>query len=592
MTLQELNDKTLVELKQLAKDHQWKVPSGLNKSGVVDFLYQCFQQQETKPATQLSMPVDAPAPAPSAAHHASAQPPRAAASDSPPIRYNAKPAYQAPAASYQGRSNWGTKVAPQPRPVPVGIPQEQPVRPAGYVPRFGPGSSAPREPQRPLRAQETPAMDRLLIKRDATAAEEDDSILFAGVTPVAEEPEAVSAPYRYADPVEESQESPLDADGAAVPLQAGSGMLEVSADGHGFLRNPDTMQMSSKDIYISSFLIRKLGLRPGDVVAGQVRPPREGDRVGAMQVVDTVNGLTREQWSARPIFEEMTPEYPKRRIQLDPGVRARYNDVRLVDLIAPIGFGQRGMILAPEGTGKTELIQNLANVIHRNHPKAVVLMLLIEENPEDVTMFRQVVKCPVYASTFDQPPEYSLRLCDMVMERAKRLVEMGRDVVVVMDSLIRLAKIIPSANASRPFAGAVNPSSLFRAKKAFGNARCMKEGGTLTLIGVMDVDEKNRVNASIQEEFKGTANMEIHLSAEVASAGIFPAIDLHQSGTKHADALLNEAQRKGLVAIRDILGNTASVTAIPPLLDMMDKTESNEAFLEKVTQWAAMMKKS
>lgn len=509
------------------------------------------------------------------------------------LRYNAKPAYQAPAASYQAKANWGAKASMPAKPTPVGIPPEQPARPAGYVPRFGPGSSAQRKPAPAIqRPQDLPLANWPAVRAEHPAVEQDDSAMFAAVTPVEDEPELAAESEIFSQVPEEVRDVPMDQEQEtnAALFQEGSGMLELSAEGHGFLRNPETMQMSSKDLYISSFLIRKLGLRQGDVVAGRVRPPREGDRVGAMQVVETVNGVPREKWSTRPIFDEMTPEYPKRRIQLDPGVRRRYNDMRLVDLIAPLGFGQRGMITAPENTGKTQLIQDLANVIYRNHPKAVVLVLLIDENPEDVTLFRQEVKCPVFASTFDQPPENSLRLCDMVMERARRLVETGQDVVVVMDSLTRLAKIVPSSNMNRPFAGAVNPSSLFRAKKAFGSARCMKEGGTLTIIGTMEVEEGNRVNASIQEEFRGTANMEITLSRQVADAGILPAIDLHASFTKHGDALLTDGQRKGLEAVRDILGNTDSAAAIPPLLDMMDKAESNDAFLEKVTQWSAMMK--
>ena len=265
--------------------------------------------------------------------------------------------------------------------------------------------------------------------------------------------------------------------------------------------------------------------------------------------------------------------------------------MRLVDLIAPIGFGQRGLLLCPPGSGKTELMKHFASVICRNYPDIDVLMLLIDVNPEDMTLMRDSVPCPVLASSFDQPPEAHLRLSEIVLERAMRLVEQKKDVVLLVDSLTRLAKVYTTAAAQqgRSLPGMINPASLFRAKRMFGAARACKEGGSLTVIAAMDIMTGSKVDDSVVEEFRGTANMELMLDSNVARAGVFPALNLENSYTKNADLLISDQQKEGLNLSRSMLGNTSSAVAIPQLLSMMEKTANNEMLLLKMKDWFALM---
>lgn len=380
---------------------------------------------------------------------------------------------------------------------------------------------------------------------------------------------------------------------SASDCPEGKGVLEMHPDGYGFLRSKSFLP-SAKDIYISMAQIRRFGLRTGDYVEGKTRPQRDCDKFAAMLYITTVNGMPVEETVDRPLYDELTPVYPTRRIDLDCHDGEKIDTMRLVDLMAPLGFGQRALVLCPPNTGKKELLEDFANVIHKNHSDAEVLVLLIDENPEDVTIFRDAVACQVIASTFDQPPESHLRLTDLVLERAERLVEQGKDVVLIVDSLTRLAKTYTTtaAQQGRSVPGMVNPTSLFRAKKLFGAARCMKEGGSLTVIGTMNVETESRVDDTIVEEFRGTANMVLVLDQAVAKAGVKPAFNLQQCGTKKAEALLTKEQAEGIALTRQILGSTPSATAIPQLLSMMDKVDSNATFLTRIKDWAALMQNS
>lgn len=370
----------------------------------------------------------------------------------------------------------------------------------------------------------------------------------------------------------------------------GSGVLELHPDGYGFLRS-DNFLPSTKDIYVSIAQIRRFGLRTGDYVVGKTRPQRDGDKYAAMLYINEVNGETVDNLIQRPMYDELTPVYPSRRIDLESHDGNDVDTMRLADLITPLGFGQRGLILCPPETGKPELLRDFANAITRNYPDVNVMVLLIDENPEDVTCFRDQVHCPVLASTFDQPPENHLRLADLVLERAQRLVEQGKDVVIIADSLTRLAKTYTTtaAQQGRGLPGMVNPTSLFRAKKLFGAARCMKEGGSLTVIGTMNIETGNKVDDTIVEEFKGTANMELWLDASMAQAGVTPAINLQLSGTKRAELLLSPSQLEGLKLIRSMMSSTRSITAVPQLLSMMDKAGDNDELMERIKDWAALM---
>ena len=373
-------------------------------------------------------------------------------------------------------------------------------------------------------------------------------------------------------------------------FEEGGGILELHPDGYGFLRT-STFQPSSKDVYVSMAQIRRFGLRTGDMVRGKIRPQREGDKYSALLYISSVNDVPEEEAFTRPSFDELTPTYPSRRISLESQDGKSFPDMRLIDLIAPLGFGQRGLMLCPPNTGKTEIMTHFATVVCNNYPDTNVLMLLIDVNPEDVTLLRDTVPCPVLASTFDQAPEAHLRLAEIVLERAMRLVEQQKDVVLLVDSLTRLAKIYTTAAAQqgRSLPGMVNPSSLFRAKRLFGSARACKEGGSLTVLAAMDIATGSKVDDSVVEEFKGTANMELMLDQNVARAGVTPSLNLQQSYTKNADILLDDRQKEGLTLIRTMLGNTSSSVAIPQLESMMDKTDTNAALLLKMKDWFALM---
>ena len=623
MTTQELSAKTVVELRKLAKENGVKLGAGVSKSDIVAKLAAalCDAQPAAEPVPapapdEPEQPAEAkpaePAPAQTqykaAWHNTNAAP-----------RYNSKPAYQAP--SYPQRPAWQS---PQNRPA-MDTQRPAPVR-NNYTPRFGPGAAAASTEQReddyrPYRPEparsgfgpgaqerrpaynngynhyhnETPRTEPAQNNFDQQPAYNNN---FGGYNNYNNR--GYSPRPAYNQPREQNfyNQEPGATNPAVNELLAagecgdGSGVLELHPDGYGFLRS-DYFLPSSKDIYVSMAQIRRFGLRTGDKVVGKTRPQRDGDKYTAMLYITEVNGLPADELQTRPSFDELTPIYPTRRIDLESHTEKPLDDMRLIDLIAPLGFGQRGLLLCPPDTGKTTLLQNFANVINANHPDAHVMVLLIDENPEDVTLFREHVECQVLASTFDQPPENHLRLAEMVLERAQRLVEQGQDVILIVDSLTRLAKVYTTAAAQqgRSMPGMVNPTSLFRAKKLFGAARCVKEGGSLTVIGAMNI-ETGKVDDSVVEEFKGTANMELVLDASLAHAGVKPPINLQLSGTKRAEALLNDAQLEGLQLLRSTLGTTRSITAIPQILSLITKTDSNEAFLVKFKDWVALMEKS
>ena len=650
MTTQELSAKTVIELRKLAKANGVTLGAGVSKSDIVAKLAAALADEEQEaPAVPAAVTEEKPeqtamsalfgeslkdedesdgededeeTPAPEAPKPAaprSAQPQFRAAWHNPAPRYSSKPAYQAPAypqrqGTWQGGPSRGAELQ-----------RQAPVRPAGYTPRFGPGAAepshdAPRQedeyrpyqqerrgfgPQterRPAYSEPTRAYDSQRQGYDAQRSYEPQRQGFD--TPGYDNGynRGYSARPAYTQPRRESSYMLQDS-GAANPAvtemiaagdcQDGSGVLEMHPDGYGFLRS-DTFLPSSKDIYVSMAQIRRFGLRTGDKVVGKTRPQRDGDKYTAMLYITEVNGKPADELNGRPSFDELTPIYPTRRIDLESHGGEPLDDMRLTDLIAPLGFGQRGLILCPPDTGKTALLQHFANVITANCPEAEVMVLLIDETPEDVTLFREQVTCQVLASTFDQMPENHLRLADVVLERAERLVEQGRDVVLIVDSLTRLAKIYTTAAAQqgRTVQGMVNPTSLFKAKKLFGAARCVKEGGSLTVIAAMNIETGSKVDDSVVEEFKGIANMELVLEASLARAGINPPINLQLSGTKRAEMLLDAARLEGLKLVRGMLNSTRSATAVPQLLSLMDKAETNDALLVKIKDWVALMEKS
>ncbi|MGI6711486.1 MAG: transcription termination factor Rho [Bacillota bacterium] len=356
------------------------------------------------------------------------------------------------------------------------------------------------------------------------------------------------------------------------------GVLERLPDGYGFLR-PVGYLPSGEDMYVSPSQIRKFDLRTGDCVAGQVRKPKDGERYYALLRVESVNGLDPEFSPERLHFEGLTPIYPQERITLE--TEERDMAARMIDLIAPLGKGQRGLILAPPKAGKTTLLKKIANSISRNYPEAKLMILLIDERPEEVTDIQRSVKAEVISSTFDELPENHVKVADMVLERAKRLVEHKKDVVILLDSLTRLARannlVVPPSG--RTLSGGLDPMSLHKPKRFFGSARKVEEGGSLTILATALVETGSRMDDVIFEEFKGTGNMELVLDRRLAERRLFPAIDVKRSGTRREDLLLNKEELDLMWHFRRITATSNNAEVTEMLIDALDKTKTNADLL-------------
>lgn len=358
------------------------------------------------------------------------------------------------------------------------------------------------------------------------------------------------------------------------------GILDIQPEGHGFLR--PKFVPSQRDIYISQSQIRRFSLRPGDLVGGIGRPPKDTERYYGLLKVEKVNGLDAEQSINRPYFDDLTPIYPKKQIVLSTGKHPL--STRIIDLVAPIGFGQRGMVVSPPKAGKTTILKEIAAGIAQNFPKSHLMAALIGERPEEVTDISQSVKGDVVASNFDEPPEAQTRVADITLERAKRLVESGIDVIILLDSITRLARAynLSVAPSGRTLTGGFDPAALWPAKKFFGAARNCQEGGSLTIIGTALVDTDSRMDNLIYEEFKGTGNMELHLDRRLAEKRVYPAIDVEKSGTRQEELILPEEELKKSVTMRRMLYmlNPDERTSI--LIERLNKTESNAEFLSSL----------
>ncbi|MGI5920600.1 MAG: transcription termination factor Rho [Syntrophomonadaceae bacterium] len=360
-------------------------------------------------------------------------------------------------------------------------------------------------------------------------------------------------------------------------LQA-QGVLEIMPDGYGFLR-PFAYLPSQEDIYVSPSQIRKFELRTGDRVAGQVRSPKDNERFFALLKVESVNGFPPEESVKRIHFDALTPLYPTERLTLE--TTSEELPTRIIDLVSPIGKGQRGLIVAPPKAGKTILLQKIAQGITTNHPDVEVIILLVDERPEEVTDMQRSTKAEVVASTFDEPPENHVKVTDMVLERAKRLVEHKRDVVILMDSVTRLARahnlVVPPSG--RTLSGGIDPASLNKPKRFFGAARNIEEGGSLTIIATALVETGSRMDEVIFEEFKGTGNMELVLDRKLSERRIFPAIDLKRSGTRKEELILSPEEMKLTWNLRRTFSEHNTVETMQIMIDTMKKTKSNEDLL-------------
>ncbi len=365
-----------------------------------------------------------------------------------------------------------------------------------------------------------------------------------------------------------------------------SGVLEILEEGFGFLRSPDYSYLpSSDDIYVSPSQIKRFGLRTGDTVIGRARPPRNSERYFALLKIDTVNGAPLDADRRRIPFDALTPLYPQERIRLEIPDKNDFS-MRVEDLFVPIGKGQRGLIVSPPRAGKTILMQKIANSITTNHPEVTLIVLLIDERPEEVTDMERSVKAEVISSTFDEVPERHVQVADMVLEKAKRLVESKHDVVILLDSITRLARahnlVVP--HSGRTLSGGLDSNALQKPKKFFGAARNIEEGGSLTIIATALVETGSRMDEVIFEEFKGTGNMELILDRKLADRRIFPAIDLQRSGTRKEELLLSEFELNRIWVMRKLLAELNPVEMMEFVLDKMRLTRDNKEFLNSMSE--------
>lgn len=362
----------------------------------------------------------------------------------------------------------------------------------------------------------------------------------------------------------------------------GSGVLDILSEGYGFLRSTNYTS-GPDDIYVSPSQIKRFDIREGDAVSGQIRPPKENENYFALLKVETVNEEDPEKARERTVFENLTPLFPQKRIVLENN--SGDISTRLIDLICPIGKGQRGLIVAPPKTGKTIFLQKIAHGIAANHPEIELIVLLSDERPEEVTDMQRSVKGEVAYSTFDEPPKNHIRVAELVIEKAKRLVEQKRDVVILLDSITRLARaynlVIPTSG--KILSGGIDANTLHHPKRFFGAARKIEEGGSLTILATAIVETGSKMDEVIFEEFKGTGNMELRLTRELAERRIFPAIDMNRSGTRKEELLLSDKELSMIWALRNYLNRQNYKEPIEAVIEVMKKTENNKQFLEIVS---------
>ena len=362
------------------------------------------------------------------------------------------------------------------------------------------------------------------------------------------------------------------------------GVLETLPDGFGFLRAPEYNYLPGPDdIYVSPSQIRKFDLRTGDTVSGQIRPPKEGERYFALIKVEAINFESPDQAREKVFFDNLTPLYPEEQLKME--TTSENLSARVIDLVTPLGKGQRGLIVAPPRTGKTMLLQTIANSVTQNHPETTLIVLLIDERPEEVTDMQRSVNGEVISSTFDEPPTRHVQVADMVIEKAKRLVEHKRDVVILLDSITRLARahnaVVPPSG--KILSGGIDSNALQRPKRFFGAARNIEEGGSLTIIATALIDTGSRMDDVIFEEFKGTGNMEVHLDRKLSDKRVFPAIDINRSGTRKEELLLERQELNRIWVLRKVFSPLSTVESMELLVEKLDKTKTNGEFLNAMS---------
>ena len=608
MEYSSLHIKTVAELRQLAREMQVKLPAGMKKENIIQTLLQADQERaaaraaekqaaekaqaekaEAEKAEAEKAEAKAPeAPAKAEPVEAERAPLPAAAKEAPEPEAAPEPvdpplAQTAPVASAEaGEEDRPRPLLRQQRPFARGAELTEPrpaPRTAGYAgsnPAYVNRRPAPlpgRAPQpRPGRTYENaPAV----ANRPYAPRTEAQGEAGAGYTrPEGEyrRPTAYTPEYGQTNPAVPEML-------AAGDCPDGAGVLEIHPDGYGFLR-AENYSAGSHDVYVSIAQIRRFSLKNGDYVVGKTRPQREGDRYNAMIYITEVNGKTPELIARRRPFESLIPVYPNERLRLEDPSGKPDLALRLIDMLAPIGKGQRGMIVSPPKAGKTTLLKKVANAITRSYPEVHVIVLLIDERPEELTDMQRSIEGEVVYSTFDEAPENHTRISEMVLERAQRLVEQGEDVVVLLDSITRLARAynITIPPTGRSLSGGLDPGALLKPKRFFGAARNIENGGSLTIIATALVETGSRMDDIIYEEFKGTGNMELHLDRKLSDRRIFPAIDMLPSGTRRDDLLMDEAELVGSNHVRRMLAGSTSQNTAEQLIGMLEKTQNNAEF--------------
>ena len=377
----------------------------------------------------------------------------------------------------------------------------------------------------------------------------------------------------------------LQAQAEKEGLMFGEGVLEILAEGFGFLRSPNYNYLPCPDdIYVSPSQIRKFDLKTGDTVSGEIRPPKEGEKYFALLKVQAVNFENPEEAKDKVLFDNLTPIYPHQEFNLE--TKPDETSMRIIDLLTPIGKGQRGLIVAQPYSGKTVLLQKIANSITTNHPDVILIVLLIDERPEEVTDMQRHVKGEVISSTFDEPPERHVQVAEIVLEKAKRLVEHKKDVVILLDSITRLARAYNSVipHSGKVLSGGIDSNALQKPKRFFGAARAIEEGGSLTIIATALVDTGSRMDEVIFEEFKGTGNMELQLDRNLFQRRIYPAIEIKRSNTRHEELLLKEERLQKVWILRKVLNELNNVEAMELLIEKLAKTKNNDEFLNSMNQ--------
>ncbi|MEO1751670.1 transcription termination factor Rho [Thiofaba sp. EF100] len=364
------------------------------------------------------------------------------------------------------------------------------------------------------------------------------------------------------------------------------GVLEILSDGFGFLRSPDGSYLAGPDdIYVSPSQIRRFSLQTGDTVAGTIRPPKDGERYFALLKVDSINFEPPENTKSKVLFENLTPLHPEKRLRMERGNGSTEDlTARVIDIVAPMGKGQRGLIIAPPKAGKTMMLQNIAQSITANYPECYLIVLLIDERPEEVTEMQRTVRGEVIASTFDEPATRHVQVAEMVIEKAKRLVEHKRDVVILLDSITRLARAynIVQPSSGKVLTGGVDANALQKPKRFFGAARNIEEGGSLTILATALIDTGSKMDEVIYEEFKGTGNSEVHLNRKIAEKRVYPAIDINRSGTRREELLTDVEELQKMWILRKFLHNMGELEAMEFLLDRLTKTKTNNEFWDSM----------